>query len=433
MNSTRAAQLIWLSFACIVAGGSTGCITFTKHAVPASRLPQQFKAPSKCNLNPINFSMLGGNFPAQHLLGSGDVLAVTVQGLIPPDPKTLPPIIDSQASLSNLYYPPGGLIDAPSFGLPVHVQFDGTLQMPLVKPIDVQNLTLAEAAEKIRDTYVKSEIVKEGNDHVNVVLLRSRVNRIMVLREDASLESANMIRPGDAIQHKRGSAEVIDLPIYESDVLHAIAMSGGLPGVDAYNEVWILRKSLMQDVDQDALRERIKNGENPSEIISGMASHVDAIRIPMKLCPSEPIPFTQQDVILHDGDVVYIEPRRDEYFYTGGLLPGRQIPLPRDEDLDILEAIALAQGSIGAPGGGSTASIRTNGVGNVVPPSRALVLRKLPNGQQLPIRVDLTQAMKNPQERLKIMAGDFIFVHFKPGESFSNSALNVISFSYFIQ
>lgn len=426
MKSSRAAQLIWLSFACIMAGSSTGCVTFTKHAVPASRLPQQFQAPTKCNLNPINFAMLGGNFHEQHLLGSGDVLAVTVQGLIPPD-KTLPPIISGQASLSNLYYPPGGLIDTPSYGLPVHVQFDGTLQMPLVKPIPVANLTLAEAAEKIRDTYLKEEIVKEGNDHVNVVLLRSRVNRILVLREDASTEAANMIRPGDVIQHKRGSARVVDLPTNESDVLHALAMSGGLPGVDAYNEVWILRKTLLQNVDQQELKQRIDNGEDPEKIVSGMASHVDAIRIPLKLCPNEPVPFVQQDVILEDGDVLYIEPRRDEYFYTGGLLPGRQIPLPRDEDVDILEAIALAQGSIGAPGGSLQGSIRTNGVGNVIPASRALVLRKLPNGQQLSIRVNLTEAMKNPQERIRIMAGDFVFMHFKPGESFTNSALNVVN------
>jgi hypothetical protein len=42
-------------------------------------------------------------------------------------------------------------------------------------------------------------------------------------------------------------------------------------------------------------------------------------------------------VILNEGDVVYL-PRRVEYFYTGGLLRGARIPLPRDEDIDALEA-----------------------------------------------------------------------------------------------
>src|SRR5690606_29871666 len=123
---------------------------------------------------------------------------------------------------------------------------------------------------------------------------------------------------------------------------------------------------------------------------------------------------------------VYIEPRRDEYFYTGGLLPGGQIPLPRDEDLDILEAIAVAQGSVGGLGGTSSVTVlRTGaGLGNIVPPTRALVLRKLPNGQQLPIRVDLNRAVREPSERIRIMAGDYIMVYYKPGESASNALLS---------
>jgi hypothetical protein len=52
------------------------------------------------------------------------------------------------------------------------------------------------------------------------------------------------------------------------------------------------------------------------------------------------------------------------------------------------------------------------------------VLRKLPNGQQIPIRVDLAVAMKDPKERIKIMAGDYIMMYYKPGENFTNAALN---------
>ncbi len=412
---------------------SSGCITFAKNAIPAYRLPQQFEAPSKCSLNPINFTMLGSE-DVQHEVGAGDVLAVTIQGVVPPDNKTLPPVIAGQATLAREYYPPNGSVDAPSFGLPIHVQTGGVIQLPLVPAIDVEGLTLEQAGEKIRSVYVAEEIVREGNDQVNVSLLRSRVNRILVLREDASTEAVNFVNRGQAVTHKRGSAAVIDLPVAESDVLHALAITGGLPGVDAYNEVWVLRRNSLRTGDAQQLQSMVEAGQSPSQAVEHLLTHVDAVRIPLKLCPEEAIPFTPEDVQLREGDVVYIEPRRDEYFYTGGLLPGRQIPLPRDEDLDILEAIALAEGSIGGLGGTSSVAVLRAGagVGNIIPPTRVIVIRKLPNGQQIQIRVDLNEAKKNPKERLRVMAGDFIMMYYKPGEMVGNAALNFFNINFSI-
>lgn len=431
-NSRRWNWLGTCSLMCMVLLSSSGCITFTRNAVPANRLPRQFEAPSKCNLNPINFSMLAGPQSSEHRLGAGDVLAITIQGVVPPDPKTMPPVISGQATLAREYYPPLGVVDSPSYGVPVHVQAGGTVQLPLIPAIDLDGLTLSEAAEEIRSAYVAAEIVRTGNDQVNLVLIRSRVNRVLVLREDASTEAAATIRKGEVIQHKRGNASVIDLPVYESDVLHALATTGGLPGVDAYNEVWILRRSQLADGDEERIKNLVEGGESPSEAVGQVAAHVDAIRIPLKLCPDEPIPFSTQDVQLEDGDVLYIEPRRDDYFYTGGLLPGRQVPLPRDEDIDILEAIAISEGSVGGLGGTSSVAVLRAGagVGNIIPPTRVLIIRKLPNGQQLQIRVDLNEARHNPNERIRIMAGDYIMMYYKPGEIFGNATLNFFNFNW---
>lgn len=428
-------RTISASCLCAVAFSMTGCITFTRQAVPANRLPTQFKAPQKCDLSPINFAMLGSQKQTDHLIDGGDVLAITIQGVIPADEGAAAPVISGQATLAREYYPPLGVVDSPSYGVPVHVQSNGTIQLPLVAAVDLKGLTLAEAAEAIRRAYTEEEIVREGKDQVNVVLLRSRVNRIMVLREDASTEAANFVRKGEVVSHKKGSAAVIDLPVYESDVLHALATTGGLPGVDAYNEIWVLRStSLAAGVDQ-TIRNMVEGGESPSDAIQSVGAHAEAIRIPLKLCPDEPIPFSQEDVLLRDGDVIYIEPRRDEYFYTGGLLPGRQVPLPRDEDLDILEAVAVAEGSVGGLGGTSSVAVLRAGagVGNIIPPTRVLVIRKLPNGQQLQIRVDLNEAKNNPKERIKVMAGDYIMMYYKPGEIFSNAALNFFNFNWVLQ
>lgn len=434
LGKKQTLQLLACVLTSVCIGTSAGCITFAKNAIPACRLPCQFEAPTKSQLSPINFSMLAAPKVGPHQLGEGDILAITIQGVIPPDPKSLPPVIQGQATLNREYYPPRGTIDAPSYGVPIHVQQNGMVQLPLVDAISLDGLSLAEAAEKIRAEYVKEEIVREGNDQVNIVLLRSRVNRIVVLREDASLQAANFSNAGEVLQHKRGSAAVIDLPIYESDVLHALSTTGGLPGVDAYNEVWVLRNSLLNAGDAAMMQDLIASGQSPTEAIGQVASHVDAIRIPLKLCCGEPIPFAPEDVALNDGDVIYIEPRKDEYFYTGGLLPGRQIPLPRDEDIDVLEAIAIAQGSVGGYGGTSGLNGVTlgSGAGYVLPPTRVLVIRKLPNGQQLQIKVDLSDAKENPKERLRIMAGDYLMMYYKPGQAFSNAALGFFNINYVI-
>src|SRR5262249_39825133 len=151
-----------------------------------------------------------------------------------------------------------------------------------------------------------------------------------------------------------------------------------------------------------------------------------AIKIPLRVKPGEPLSFGPQDVILHAGDVVYLESRDREVFYCGGLLPGGEVPLPRDRDIDVMEAIALVNGSIGGPGGVTGAgTFRTGaGPGNIIPPTRAVVLRKLPNGQQLAIRSDLSRARYDVKERIIIQPGDFIMLHYKPSEIASNVALN---------
>jgi hypothetical protein len=428
----RFTSLLFLCGCCL----ASGCVTFTKHAIPAGRLPHQFEAPSKCNLNPINFAMLGRSVPAEHTLAAGDLLAIAVPGILPPETQGgLPPLISGQTLFAREYYPPNGLVDAPNFGVPLAIQSNGTVQLPAIAPVDVNGLTLMAAASKIAAAFVEAEVLRKGKDQVSLSLLRSRTNRVTIFREDASTEAAQLVRKGETTLHKRGSAQIVDLPINESDVLHALASSGGLPGIDAYNEIWVLRKEYLREGDAEQINVAATEGESVADLIRQMPAHVYATRIPLKLCPDEPVPFTSEDIELRDGDIVYIEPRRDEYFYTGGLLSGGQIPLPRDEDIDILEAIALAQGSVGGLGGTSSVAVLRAGagVGNIIPPTRVLLLRKLPNGQQLPIRIDLNKAMKDPNERIKVMAGDYVMMYYKPSEMTTNAVLNFFNFNWVLQ
>ncbi len=62
----------------------------------------------------------------------------------------------------------------------------------------------------------------------------------------------------------------------------------------------------------------------------------------------------------------------------------------------------------------------------MVPPTDVLIVRKLPNGQQLRIRVDLNRALHDPNERILMQPEDQILLFYKPGELYTNIFLNFI-------
>jgi Polysaccharide biosynthesis/export protein len=137
------------------------------------------------------------------------------------------------------------------------------------------------------------------------------------------------------------------------------------------------------------------------------------IRIPVRLGPGETADIRPEDVILYDGDIVFIESRDTEVFYTAGLLGGGQYTLPRDYDLDILQAISLAQSRNMSAGVsrsiGGTSALNSD---VSISPSTAIVLRKLPDGGEVPIKVDLYRARTDLSERIVIRPGDYILLQY---------------------
>ncbi|MCE9533227.1 MAG: polysaccharide biosynthesis/export family protein [Planctomycetes bacterium] len=179
------------------------------------------------------------------------------------------------------------------------------------------------------------------------------------------------------------------------DVLNALTRSGGLPGTDAKNEVIIYKK-------------------NPRK-----GSTDSIIRIPLRIKPGEKAPFAPEDILLDNGDIVALESRDAEVFYTAGLIGSAQYPLPRDYDLDIVQAIAQVRGTLLQGGFGQAqfvANVLSPGLGGPSP-SLVSVLRKTASGKQLTIRIDLNKAFKDPRERILVQPGDIIVMQEKPGES----------------
>ena len=66
---------------------------------------------------------------------------------------------------------------------------------------------------------------------------------VLVIRQEAGTNLADTAAAGglNVGNAKRGSGRVVNLPAYSNDVLHALAETGGLPGLDAENTIYIIR------------------------------------------------------------------------------------------------------------------------------------------------------------------------------------------------
>jgi hypothetical protein len=157
------------------------------------------------------------------------------------------------------------------------------------------------------------------------------------------------------------------------------------------------------------------------------------VRIPLRLRPGEVIPFVQEDVVLQSGDVVYIQARDTELFYTGGLLPPGEFVLPRDYDLDVVEAVTRVQGPFvngGLSQNNFTGQVLQSGLG-FPSPSQLSVVRRTPGGGQLVIKVDLNRALNDPRERILVQPGDLLVLQETIGEAVGRYVTQAFSFQNF--
>jgi hypothetical protein len=226
---------------------------------------------------------------------------------------------------------------------------------------------------------------------------------------------------GPIASSKRGTGNVVDLPAYENDVLHALALTGGLPGLDAYNEIIIQRDGFHDPGDRDTMLKQLESTPPGSHPLKTIGASGEIVRIPLRVPSGEKLAICPEDITLRNGDVVFLESRDDRWFYTGGLLPTGKFELPRDHNLDVIEAVAEVRGPLinGAFGGSNlSGDLVKPGIGNPSPTS-LIVVRRTPSGGQVPIRVDLGRALRDPHERILVQAGDVLILQEKPGEAFA--------------
>lgn len=423
----RALVIVGAVLACL----SSGCASLLNPAtgIPANRLPREVLGKPKANLKTIDLALLGQKQPDSYKLAPGDVLGIWIEGVLG-ERGALPPVQLTETGK-----------EPPSLGYPVPVRENGTLALPLVAPVTVSGMSIDEAEAAITRAYTEDKrILQPGRERIIVTLMRKRKYHILVVRQESGappisgggsrggLYGTTNVLGGT----KQGTGHALDLPAYQNDVLNALVETGGLPGVDAVNEIVIERGVFGGEKDRELLRDRLeetlkRGGEDRS---TGIAGH-ERIRIPLKLAPGQEPGFKPDDIILYTGDVIFIE-SRNEFFSTGGLLPSGLYPLPRDYDLDVLGAMALVGGPI-ANGGFNqnnlSGTIVASGVSDITP-SMLVILRKTPGGGQIPIRVDLNEAIRDPRHRILVQPGDLLVLQQTPGEAVARYITGKIGFSY---
>ena len=521
--------------------GFAGCAAFRPiDGIPARYVPDEVKAPVRSGKKTIDLSLLSQTQPSVYHLDTGDVLAISIEGVMPRRDGELPPV--------NMAFNPNDEA-LPALGYPVPVRADGTISLPMLHhAVTVRGMTVKQAEDTVRRAYtVDKKILQLGNERVWVILHRPRQYRVLVIRQEG-VEAPSGSGQAGAVNLgtlKRGTGRAVTLTAYKNDVLHALAETGGLPGLDAENTIYVFR-SKRRSAAADCLATGsptnsgtgwsvgpsqlgipplpdgghsygvpngvapvlpIVPGANPSALptspaeepppdpqtrwspmsadsqmqlaalgfesgessqrvtptsfnatatgqsgyampmtpppmdwqagmppmqSSGNWSEMSAeswmghasigdptlanqsvIKIPVRLAPGEQTRFTERDIILEDGDIVFIESRDTEIFYTGGLLGGGQYTLPRDYDLDVLGAVAIAQAGR-ATGGATRATGGITAINNdvTISASQAVILRKMPNGTQVPIRVDLYRALRHPDERVLMQPGDYLLLQY---------------------
>jgi protein involved in polysaccharide export with SLBB domain len=386
----RLVSLIALAAAC----GAGGCASLTNpvaDGIPVRRLPEEVFGRPKSELQPLPLNMLRINEPGDYKLDKGDVLGIVADEVLTKEGQPVPVQFIQNPNSSKTAVQ----------GVPVPVQDDGLIVLPGIDPLDVRGKTLTQVRDMLVFQIVeKHKLLPKEKYRIMVDLIQPRRYRVLVVREDAQPLIPQFAQAGLTAAvvggTKRGAAFSLLLEPGRNDLLQALTQTGGPPGLEAKNEVVIRRGKY-----------------DPADAGRGY------IRIPLRVRADQPITFTEADITLEDGDTVYIEARDTEVYYTAGLLGSAQIPLPRDYDLRVIEAIAQVRGPLingSFTQNAFVASAVNSGIGN---PNASLVtvVRRLPNERQILIRVDLNEAFRDLRENIIVQPGDVIVMQERPSEA----------------
>lgn len=448
--NTKINQLLVATVLLTCASGCTSLLAPIR-GVPVREIPSHLLGERRADYISVPLALMRMDQPDEYVLDKGDILGIYIEGVMPPQNND-----DQPVSIPPVHFPEEGSDLQPAVGYPIPIRDDGTLALPLVDPIEVSGKTLTEVENMVRKAFVEEgNILQKGRDRIIVTLIKERTVRVIVIREDGGKEVAiagGSRQFGNAQEvisgtERQGTGYTLDMPAYKNDVMHALAETGGLPGLNAKSQVRVFKASrIPADKRREMMMQAFSNAANKctcwTELCAGSGLMEEcegqdpfSVTIPLRVRPGEMPDIRAEDVVLEDGDMVFIESRDTEVFYTGGLLPGGQFPLPRDYDLDVVGAMSIAGtglgGTQGNAGGGVAGSIIGGGFGGATP-TQLYVVRKGLCGQEFTIDVDLAAAYNDPSQKILVQPGDTLILRYKPHEEVLNFGI-VTFFTYGIR
>lgn len=320
-------------------------------------MPPELRVP-KTTVNRINLAEMSGIGTGTSRIGAGDLVAVTIASGGEAADKVLP--------------------------WSARVAQNGNINVPLVGEVPVAGIEPFEAAERIAAASVERGIYRQPA--VVVKVEEPAVNQVTVL--------GSVMKPG-----------VQKLPRGSSDVLSAIAAAGGL-AEEASTQVEVMRQSSPQFLSSAAEADGVVSasytaGANfaPPPIAPDShgvrnASFAPAGPHAYRLDLARANPRSATDYRLGDGDVVMVLPEKERAIHVSGLVnkPDR-FELPRDHDVYVLDAIAMA--------GGLKSPVA----------DKVYVIRRLETmPEPAVIEISIAKAKKYGNENLRLAAGDMVSV-----------------------
>ena len=321
-------------------GLSGGC---SSTGIRASRLPDNLRAARRERASVMDFSRVTTAGVKESTIGPRDLLKITVSS--GRDQEKSSPVV-------------------------VRVSEDGTVDVPLIGRTHVGGLEAHVAGQAIAQAGVERQIYIRP--YVTVEIESKAMRNVTVL--------GAVNEPG-----------VHELPYGNCNLVTALAAAGGL-SEEASTEVEIIRQP------SDELVGRTAN--NPADIQlashqTGLANHqIDVMRINL----TEGQLPTTADTRLTDRDIVKVIPKAKEMVFVTGLVrtPG-QYELPADQDVHLLDAVAMA--------GGESSPVA----------DKILVIRRV-KSQPRPVLINasLVAAKKDGRENIRLAPGDTISIEQTP-------------------
>ena len=336
LYAPRAGGALRNVLAAVVLLFAPGCASNLYHA---HKLPPEYLAPPVENVQTLDLSTLATSGVDSQTISKGDVLDLAIYA---------------------------GYEDERTRDRPVRVAEDGTIIVPLVGPVPISGLELEVAEQVIASAAVERGVYRSPT--VTLTMRQRRANKITVVGAVA--------RPG-----------VYDLPRGNCGLLGALVAAGGL-APNAGTDVEI-RHPNRAPPDADVLGS--PSAVQPASFDQGGGEGgPTSIRLNLLEAAAQ----GAGGLLLNDGDVVMVSKRDPAPVQVIGLVkrPG-QYPMPLNQDLRVLDSLALA--------GGWTSPVA----------DKVHVIRQIPGRTEpVVIQVSLREAKMHGQGNLRLAPGDIVSV-----------------------